>query len=85
MIIKAYITTYALSKTGILEMDAEYHGGITQLISVKTRGCETYFHGEGRNWHRTREAALDHAKKMQRKQILALEAKIKRLSALKFE
>ena len=78
----AYVTKYALTK-GILEMQVEetsQPGMVKALI-----GSGWYFHGEGRDWHRTFEAAQGRAKDMRIRKIEALKYQIERLEWQTFD
>ena len=78
----AYITKYALTG-GILEMQVEE---TSQPGMVKAPiGSGWYFHGEGRDWHRTFEGAQGRAKEMQRRKIEALKYQIERLTTRRFD
>lgn len=56
---KVWVTRYALTK-GIYEADVKDFGdGI-----VMEPGAYTYLHGEGRDWHRTKDEAVARAEKM---------------------
>ena len=43
------------------------------------------YHGEGKEWHRTKEAALVRAEKMRQKKIASLKKQIEKLERMKFE
>ena len=44
----------------------------------------TFFHGEGKEWHRTKEAAIAKAEEMRQKKIAGLKKQIERLEKLEF-
>ena len=76
---KVWITKYALMH-GILERTGEScppHGMIQYGIGL-------YAHGEGREWHRTRESAIKRAESMRAKKIVSLEKSIEKMKALQF-
>lgn len=82
---KAFITKYALTK-GIQEVDdAELSScmGTSGMISVKSLGL-SYFHGEGKDWHKTIISAQNRANSMRVKKIYALKRSIAKLEALDF-
>jgi hypothetical protein len=80
----AFITKYALTK-GVQEVnDAELCSETTSMIHVKSLGMWGYFHKEGRDWHRTREAACVHAEQMRRNKIASLKKSLTKLEALTF-
>ena len=79
---KVYITTYALTQ-GIYEME---------VISKSDDGKAVYgkawnesYHGEGKEWCRTKEEAIKRAEEMRKKKICSLEKQIEKLNSLKFE
>lgn len=82
---KVFITKYALTN-GI----GEVSGGIsdtcpTMFVSKTTNGLVSgYFHCEGREWHRTREAAIAKAESMRLVKIASLVKQIERLKKLDF-
>lgn len=73
-----YATKYALTD-GILHDEAEIVEG---MAVMRHRGF--YFHGEGREWHRTEEAAKARAEEMRIKKISSHQKAIKKLENLKF-
>jgi hypothetical protein len=75
---KAFITKYALTK-GIEEADDFEDRGEG---FIKKGWC--YFHGEGREWHRTRESAVQRALVMRDKKIASLRKAIGKLADLTF-
>lgn len=82
---KAYITKYALTE-GIVEVDdAEVYNEHPSMITVKSLGPFATFHGEGREWHKTRESAVARAEEMQKKKIVSLRKALKKMEAMKFE
>ena len=81
---KAYITKHALT-AGIQEVDdAEISQHTPTMVLVKSLGLYAYFHGEGTNWHRTRESAVTRAEKMRVARIAYMKKTIKKLESLKF-
>ena len=84
-IITAWASKYALT-LGVEELqmatDPEYPG----MASVRPRvGCGRCFHGEGLEWHRTREEAVARAKVVRDKMVKNLEKKIAKLRAMTFD
>lgn len=82
--IRVFITKYALAD-GITETDAELCD--SRMIRVRKRGShnfDQYFHGEGKDWHRTRESAVKRAETMRDKAIQSAEKKILKLKNLQF-
>lgn len=78
----AWVTKYALTE-GILKMLVEDIGdGIVRKVNGT---LPTYFHDEGREWHRTHEAAIVKAKQMQAAKLRSLDKQRVRIAALKFD
>lgn len=74
-----WITKYALTK-GIYTLNVkECKDGI-----VKGPGTWDFYHGEGKDWHRTPEAATNKALEMRRKKIEWLKRQIAKLEKIKF-
>ena len=78
---KVYITRYALSD-GILEKDAEECDRFPGMIRTDDGA---HFHGEGKDWTRTKEAAAARAEEMKAKKIKSLKKQIEKLERMKFE
>ena len=80
---KVWITKYALTD-GIIEIDAEVciSTGATGNMINCDRG---YFHGEGKEWHKTKESAIEKAEEMRQKKIESLKKQIKKLEEMRFE
>lgn len=77
---KVFITKYALT-SGIKEMEVEeYYPGNVKRLGLN----HDYFHGEGKEWHRTRESAMKKAEEMRVKKIASLKNQIVKLEKLKF-
>ena len=80
---KFYVTKCALT-TGIEEVEG-HKGGGDMISYVKEKGGSTqYAHKEGRDWHRTREAAVKRAEAMRSLRIQSLSNQINKLKALRF-
>ena len=86
---RAWITKYALT-IGIKEVEAILCEKVSlDMIEVPPPpedhyAISTYIHGEGRDWHRTPEAALARAEQMRKAKIASLEKQIKKLQTMKF-
>ena len=82
---KAYITKYALT-SGIMEVEAEQSSVAPSMVTWKRPGDwgSSAAHGEGKDWHRTKEAASAKAEKMRLDKIVSLKKSIKKLESLKF-
>lgn len=78
---KIWVTTYALTE-GIKEYDAR---PVDISTGVMGYAQNRYVHGEGKNWHRTYEAARDRAEWMRVAKIESLLKQVDKLQALKFE
>lgn len=81
---EVYITKYALTK-GIFKKNAKTSYSGLNNITVKVGTYLTYYHGEGKEWHRTRESALARAIHMRRRKIESLEKQIEKLENMTFE
>ena len=79
---KVYITKYALTQ-GIYEM--EVHRMSEDGSSVYGKAWNEAYHGNGKEWCRTKEEAIKRAEEMRIKKIESLEKQIKKLKGLKFE
>ena len=79
---KAYITKYALSD-GILEADGETSENNPDMFSLPMT-CH-FFHGEGKEWHRTFEDAVSRANEMRVKKISSLKKQIAKLEKMIFD
>lgn len=81
----AYITKYALSGVvyaALVEYDrCEFPDMVAETTE---RGFLAYYHGEGREWHRTKEGALAKAEKMRAAKITSLLKQIERLEKMTF-
>lgn len=80
---KAWITKYALTK-GIMEVTGEVAKTSPEMFCYKLKGYEQYAHGEGTDWHRTLESAIQRAEDMRVKKISSLHRSIKQLEVLSF-
>lgn len=72
-----WVTKYALSKCILVYADVEDCGG-----GMIRTDKYTYFHGEGREWHRTEAEAMDRAGQMRLKRIKSLEQKLAKMRNL---
>lgn len=79
---KVWITKYALTQ-GIIKSEAEDCGD--RMIRVKNEnGYFEYYHGEGKEWHKTEESAIEKAEQMRQKKIESLKKQIQKLEKMKF-
>ena len=81
-----YITKYAL-KDGITSHDINDIRicGDGNMIHIAKIHSQAYFHGNGKEWHETKESAITKAESMRVKKIANLKKQIAKLEALKFE
>jgi len=80
---KVWVTKYALTE-GIRELDVEIYEDTLSIVSYRGGYLVEYFHGEGKDWHKTEDAAKTRAEQMRVKKIQALKKSITRLEAIKF-
>lgn len=85
-----FITKYALTE-GIRTVDAtliEHCDNESMIGQVQAGGhsgsLRQYFHGEGKEWHRTRSDAVKRAEEMRAAKIKSLEKSLAKLQKLKF-
>lgn len=78
---KVWITKYALTQ-GIFEK--EVREGIDGSAVYGETLYESY-HGEGKQWHRTKESAIKRAEEMRKDKIERLKKQIKKLERMRFE
>lgn len=78
---RVWISKYALSQ-GIFEMDAEQDNSLVYRRSEG--GFRQFFHGEGREWHRTYAGAIERAEVMRDNKLRSLKKQIDKLERLQF-
>ena len=82
---KVFVTKYALS-SGIQEVEGELAASTPSMFCQKTTsGWTTYYHGEGKKWHRTKEGALAKAEAMRVAKIASLRKQITKLQEMTFK
>ena len=82
---KVFITQRCLSE-GVIEVEANQNNSSPNMIMYGEKGLgRQYCHGEGVNWHLTKEKALERAEVMRLKKIRSLQASIEKLRALTFK
>lgn len=81
---KVWITKYALTG-GIEELDVDTFLDSPLMVREKKDSFARYFHGEGREWHRTRESALARCEVMRKAKLKAIDKQRKRIESLRFE
>lgn len=79
---KVWITKYALT-SGIIQTEGEVTN--SGALYVLHTGHLTFYHGEGKEWHRTKEAAVSKAEEMRQKKIESLKKQIRKLEGMTFE
>lgn len=79
MKIRVYVTKYALT-SGIRYVLADV-ANTPRMISY---GRGEYAHGEGKDWHRTWDAALDRAMEMRNNKIVSLRKSVSKMENLTF-
>jgi hypothetical protein len=77
-------TKYALTK-GIMCYDAENCGNNMVVIKFHGNYMPEYLHGEGKEWHRTRESAVKRSIEMRENKIESHRKAIKKLYNMKFD
>jgi len=84
---KVWITKYALT-TGIFEADIEQCDGQPTMVvhrGQKTGACDCYYHGEGKEWHRTFKSAVSRAEEMRDRKVVSMRKQLAKLKAMTFE
>lgn len=86
MKVKVWITKYALTY-GIEEKEAErctdINNDMVTIINKDT--MNEFYHGEGKEWHLSKESAINKAEEMRNKKIGSLKKQIAKLENMKFE
>lgn len=79
-----WISKYALTR-GIYSVDCDDPSPETPgLIAEHTGGYPQFYHGEGKDWHRTRTGAVARAEVMRLRRINSLRMQITALEKLSF-
>jgi hypothetical protein len=84
-IIHVWITKYVLTE-GIQEADVEAIISTPNMVVLRaTKGNrDTYFYGEGKAWHKTRDSAVKHANIVVDRKIKFLQKQLNKLMATQF-
>jgi hypothetical protein len=82
--IKVWITKYALT-TGIMEKDVIVEEDLPAIACDRSTPFVSYYHGEGKEWHRTKESAINKAEEMRIRKIRSLRNQIIKLEKMSFE
>lgn len=82
---KVFVTKYALTE-GILEHEADLSKNEPSMCVVVGRPGQLgqYFHGEGKEWHRTRDLALVRAEEMRQAKVKSLKKSLAKFEKMKF-
>jgi hypothetical protein len=80
-----WISKYALSQ-GIysVESDKIFEGTMLCVQPKDQLGYTAHYHGEGRDWHRTKDGAIARAEQMRVAKIAALKKQIAKLESTSF-
>ncbi|MFO0449690.1 MAG: hypothetical protein ACK52I_13715 [Pseudomonadota bacterium] len=82
---KIWNSKYALTE-GLIEQEGEEYGEVgSSIVRVGSLPRQEYLHGEGKQWHRTRESALARAEVMRKVKIASVRRQLARLEALRFD
>jgi hypothetical protein len=76
---KIFCTRWCLT-AGIEEMEAESVPQNGMVTVKRPNGGSLYIHGEGRDWHRTREQAVARANVVRVKKIAAVKKQLAKLA-----
>lgn len=76
-------TKYCLSQ-GIELLSVEESETNEAIVCYEINGWKHFLHGEGKDWHRTREAAIDRADSVRIAKILSLKKQLAKLEKMRF-
>ena len=77
---RVWITKYALTE-GVQEWEVTQSKDYPNMVF----DGGLYFHGEGRQWHKTERGAIEKAESIRKTKIKSLQKKIAKLEAMRFE
>lgn len=82
---KVWISKYALTQ-GIFAVEGERctSSGSPDMIQARGKGLPAFYHGEGRDWHLSFDAASSRAEKMREDKLASMRKKMGKLQSLKF-
>ncbi len=81
---RVWVTRYALTQ-GILEIEGEDCGdSMFHYPGNHMDRYDQYYHGQGENWHLTRESAVKRAEEMRVAKIASLQKQIEKLKKVSF-
>lgn len=78
-----WISKYALTQ-GVFSIKADISDTSDGMLVDRSGGYASYYHGEGREWHRTKEGACAKAEEMRISKLRSIEKQEKRLRDLVF-
>lgn len=81
-----FITKYALT-TGIFEVsESQFDNRGEGMLSGRQSSSHVteFFHGEGKEWHRTKELAIARAEELRKAKIASLKKTLAKIEALDF-
>lgn len=82
---KVWLSKYALTR-GIKEVEAKRCSDVdNDMIEIIGVPYADYYHGEGKEWHLTKESAIKKAEEMRINKIESLKKRIKKIENIKFE
>lgn len=81
---KVWITKYAL-RSGIFSAEVEEEDENDTVVVRNDNSLNPYYHGDGREWHRTKESAIAKAEDMRKKKITSLKKQIEKLENMEFD
>lgn len=86
---KVWISKYALTK-GVYELEVKrcvksiHDKEESDMVEIKENCYTSYFHGEGKEWHLTKESAIVRAEEMKSRKIESVKKQLNKLEKLKF-
>ncbi len=70
---------------GIVEEEGEPSPNWPSMFVVKCKSYDAYYHGEGKDWHRTKESAVAKAEAHRQMRLKSLRKQLAKIEALKFK
>ena len=80
---KVWITKYTLTQ-GIFEKEVKFSTASDDMVVADGTYSECY-HGEGREWHLTKEEAVKKAEEIKDRKIKSIQKQLEKLQNMKFE
>lgn len=77
-----WITKYALTQGVFMSTVVDVEDGMVKVVDADV---STYFHGEGRDWHRTEENARKRFEEIKIAKLKSLNRQVKKIKALEFD